>query len=97
MLTHIVLLKWNDKVTAECIAAITENFAKLPAVIPEIKSYEFGPDAGVIKNGADYALVAKFNNAEELKTYIKHQAHQDFMKHYSMPYIESFQSAQFEL
>lgn len=97
MLAHIVLLKWNDKITDEAIAAITENFGKLPAAIPEIKSYEFGPNAGVMKGQADYALVAKFDNAEELMSYIKHQAHQDFMNEYSMPYIESFQSAQFEL
>jgi len=97
MLAHIVLLKWNDKITDQALTAITENFGKLPAAIPEIKSYEFGPDAGVMKGGADYALIAKFDNAEQLKTYMKHQAHQDFMAEYSMPYIESFQSAQFEL
>ena len=97
MIAHIVLLKWNDKITDQALAAITENFAKLPGSIAEIKSYEFGPNAGVMKGGADYVLIAKFDTAEDLKTYIKHQAHQDFMNEYSMPYIESFQSAQFEI
>ena len=97
MLVHVVLIKWNDKITEETFAAITENFSKLPTAIPQIKCYEFGPNVGIIKDGADYALVAKFDNAIDLKAYIEHPAHQEFMTQYSTRYIHAFESVQFEL
>lgn len=96
MINHLVLLKWNDKVTPEAIASVSQGFAELAESIPEIVCYEYGPDAGVYPGNSDYGLLAKFNSVDDLKVYVMHPEHQAFMKKVTGPIMQSFASIQFE-
>lgn len=97
MIRHVVLLNWNDKVSAEDVQKVTAGLAGLPDQIPEIKSYIFGPDLNINDRNADYVLVADFDSEDDFKRYVVHPAHQDFMKAITGPITQSFQSAQFQL
>jgi hypothetical protein len=97
MIRHVVLLSWNEKCTDDAVRAVTAGLAALPSQIPEIRSYQFGPDLRTNKRNADYVLVADFENEADYGVYVEHPAHVDFMKTLAAPILESFRAAQFEL
>ena len=97
MIRHIVLMKWKENTPDQAVQAVSDAFARLPQLIPEIRSYQFGPDLGIYPGNADYLLVADFDNQEDFKIYASNQDHIALMKSVSMPIMESFQSAQFEI
>ncbi len=97
MIRHVVLLHWKQSASPEAVQAVTDAFAKLPALIPEIRSYQFGSDLGIYDSNADYVVVADFDNEKDFKTYVTHADHGKLMMEVSMPIMESFNSAQFQL
>ena len=97
MIKHLVLLNWKKGVSETDITAVTDGFARMADLIDIIRRYQFGPDAGLYKGNADYALVAEFNNAADLKAYVNHPDHQALMKEVIGPLLDSYQSVQFEM
>ena len=97
MIKHVVLLNWKEGVSQEKIDLVTSGFSKLKNEIEEIKSYEFGQDAGIYNGNANYALIAEFESTSDLKTYVMHPKHQEFLSKVAGPILESFQSSQFEV
>lgn len=98
MIQHVVLLQWQPGTSAEAIAAIGAAFARLPALIPEIRSYRFGPDLGLNPQGnADYALVAEFANAADFSAYALHPHHIEVMQAAIGDRLAAWQAVQFQL
>ena len=97
MIRHIVLLTWKENTPQQAVDAVTEAFSQLPALIPEIRQYQFGPDLGMYPDNADYLLVADFDNQQDFQAYAVNEDHIELMKAVSMPIMESFHSAQFEI
>lgn len=95
MIKHIVLLKWKEDVSKEQIDLVTSGLQNLKDQIPEIASYSFGQDAAIYRGNADYALIAEFRSEADLKAYVVHPKHQEFLREVAGPILESFQSAQF--
>lgn len=95
MIRHVVLLNWKEGTSRQAIDAVSAELASLASEISEIRSYTFGPDAGVYRGNASYALVADFDSIEDLKGYVMHPKHQEFLSRVSGPILESFQCAQF--
>jgi hypothetical protein len=97
MIRHIVLMKWKENTPEQAVQAVSDAFARLPPLIPEIRAYQFGPDLGIYPGNADYLLVADFDDLEDFKIYAKNTDHIELMKSVSMPIMDSFNSAQFEI
>jgi len=95
MIKHVVLLNWKEGVSQEEIDLVGLEFGKLRNEIKEIVAYQFGPDAGIYKGNASYALVADFETEATFKTYVTHEKHLAFLADITGPILESFQSAQF--
>lgn len=95
MIKHVVLLNWKDGVSQQQVEAITAGLSQLKTQIPEILSYSFGPDAGISRGNANYALIAEFADEAGLKAYVTHPSHQQFLDKIAAPILKSFQSAQF--
>ena len=95
MIKHIVLLNWKEGTTQDQIDKISNGFELLKEQIPEIKNYQFGPDAGIYKGNAHYSLIAEFENEEAFKRYVVNKKHQAFLNDVAGPILESFQSTQF--
>lgn len=79
MLRHLIFLKFKPEITDPEINAIEKNLAALPAVIPEIESFEFGRDIVHSERSFDFALVSTFADLTALKRYQVHQAHQEVL------------------
>jgi hypothetical protein len=75
MLKHVVFLKFNEGVTDVEIIALQNALGGLPALIPEIKGFQFGRDIVHSKRSYDFALVADFENLDAMKRYQVHPTH----------------------
>ncbi len=62
MLRHVVCLTWTDDATPDAVAAVAAGLGELPSLIPELRGYHFGPDAGIASGNADFAVVADFDD-----------------------------------
>lgn len=76
MIRHIVFLKFKPETTQDRIAAIEQGLSALPAVIPEIKEYDFGRDMVGSERSYDFALVSSFADMDAMKRYQVHPDHQ---------------------
>ncbi len=79
MFRHVVMFKWNDGVDSTQIAALAAALDRLPTVIPEIRAYAHGPDAGINAGNFDYVLVADFATPDDYLVYRDHAEHQAFI------------------
>jgi len=49
---HVALFRWVEGVTGEQVGAVEAALARLPSVVPELRDYRFGPDAGLCGPGS---------------------------------------------
>lgn len=83
---HTLMLRFTDESTDEQRAALFRALGRLPAVIPQIKRYEFGPDLGLLgPDGPDAALVADFDSEQDWRAYNAHPAHKTLLDDYVLP------------
>lgn len=75
MFRHVVLFRWTEDATDEEKGVVEDRLAALPAAIPEIKDYHYGPDAGLNDENYDFAVVADFADRAGFITYRDHPAH----------------------
>lgn len=94
MIKHVVLAKFKPGVSEEEIAELRKRLAALPAIIPEIKGYDFGQD-GRPEKTLDFALVSTFADMAALKRYLVQPDHAAAGK-YIRGLCESLQIIDFE-
>ncbi len=96
MFRHIALFRWAEGVTEEQIAEVGEALYMLPAVIPEIRSYRFGPDSGLGEHNFDYAVVADFDAVDDFRTYRDNPDHRAIARSVIGPLITDRAAVQFD-
>ncbi|TVR28528.1 MAG: Dabb family protein [Ilumatobacter sp.] len=94
---HVVMFTWSDHVAPSHAAEVSAALSELPAAIPEIASYAFGPDLGIVDGNADYAVVADFEHRDDFVTYRNHPVHQQFIADHITGKVATRAAAQFEL
>ena len=97
MLRHVVVFTWKDGVSADDVVRAGNGLAALPAQIPQIRSYAFGPDARLVAGNADFALVADFDDADAYRAYATHPAHQEVLVTLMRPLTASRAAVQYEV
>lgn len=75
MFRHVVMFRWKPDTPAEAVAEIVERLEALPAVIPQLKDYRVGSDAGVAAGNFDFVVVADFDSADDFVVYRDDPAH----------------------
>jgi hypothetical protein len=94
---HVVLLRWVDSATADQRAAVESGIAKLPSLIPEIRSYVFGADAHVNEGNFDLAIVADFDDFDSYLVYRDHPDHVAVIAERMRPILAERAAVQHEL
>jgi len=97
MLRHVVLLHVGDDAPPDAVEALRLALAELPAKIPEIRAYSFGPDVGLAPTNADFALVADFDDADAWRRYQAHPAHVDVLERHVKPFFARRHAVQLEV
>ncbi len=94
---HVVLFTFTPEASPEQVDALVAGLAALPGQIPEIRGYDFGPDAGLRETNEEFAVVADFDDAESYKAYSAHPAHRRLVDELLNPIVASRHSMQYEL
>jgi hypothetical protein len=76
MYRHVALFRWTADATDEERRRVPEALAGLPATIPEIRAYSFGPDVGGADGHWDFAVIADFDDRAGWQAYQDHPDHQ---------------------
>ena len=76
MLVHIVCWKYKPETTDTQRAEHVAKLQALPAVIPDIESFEVGADILHLERSFDTGLVAKYPDRAALDFYTDHPEHQ---------------------
>ena len=96
MITHTVSFRFKPDIPTGHVAIITEALRSLPASIPEIRSYHFGPDLGISSvPNYDYAVVATFDDVDGWRAYDVHPDHERVRAEIIRPWVTERSSVQF--
>jgi hypothetical protein len=95
MLRHVSLLTLSDDTTAAQLEEIATALRKLPALIPEIRDYRVGPDAGVDKGNATFVVIGDFDDEAGYTTYRDHPEHRAVATEFILPRLASRTAAQY--
>lgn len=87
MIRHVAVFRWRPDTSVDQIEALRTGLAALPDTIPEIRSYRFGPDATLVPNNADFAVVADFDDEQDWRSYMDHPAHDELRRQLLAPII----------
>jgi hypothetical protein len=93
----VALFRWKAGTTEEQKRQIQGGLAELPSLIPEVRDYRFGPDAGLVDSSWDFAVVAQFDDADGWRSYREHPAHQRILAEHIGPAAAERASVQFEV
>jgi len=97
MFRHVVMFNWNETVDAAHVQTVAEQLDALPALIPEIATYQHGPDAGVNTGNFDYVVVGDFATVEDYLVYRDHPGHQAFIANHIAGRLNSRSAVQYEI
>ncbi len=97
MIRHVVLFTWTPEATQEQQQTVAAELRKLPGLIPEIRRYDVGADAGLSEGTCDFAVVADFDDAAGYLVYRDHPAHRAAIDKYLTPIVSSRARIQFEV
>jgi len=96
MIRHVVVFTWQPGTTAAQVAALMDALAGLARAVPEIRSYTYGPDAGLTDGAGDFAVVADFDDAEGWRAYDRHPEHDRIRAEHIRPIMATRTVIQFE-
>jgi hypothetical protein len=91
------MLTWRDGTAPDAISAVGDALAALPAQIPEIRDYRFGPDLGINADNCDYVVVADFDSVEGYLAYRDHPAHQAVLADLIRPILAARSAVQYTI
>lgn len=94
---HVVMFRWKDGVSAEHVEATGRGLAELPALVPSIRRYVFGPDLAINPGNFDYVVVADFDDVLGYTTYRDHPDHKKFIATYTADYVAERAAIQYEI
>jgi hypothetical protein len=90
------MVRFSDRTTDTDRKAIRAGLGRLPEVIPEIRAYRFGEDAGLTEGNFDFAVTADFDDVEAYLVYRDHPDHQKFIAELWKPFVAERVAVQFE-
>jgi Stress responsive A/B Barrel Domain len=96
LIRHIVLLAWKQEATAAQKAETAAQIASLPTLVPVIRAFASGADAGIIENNYDFAVTADFDDAAGYLAYREDPRHREIAAKYIAPIRAASAAIQYE-
>jgi hypothetical protein len=93
---HVVMVRLAEDMTDDQHEALRAGLARMPEVIPEIRAYRFGGDAGLNEGNYDFVVTADFDSAADYLAYRDHPDHQQLAKELLGPFVVERAAVQFE-
>jgi Stress responsive A/B Barrel Domain len=96
MIRHTALFKWAAEATDEQKQAAAAEVAKLPSIVPSIRAFASGPDAGFAERNFDFAVTADFDDEAGYFAYRDDPAHREIVQRYITPIAAQRAAVQYE-
>jgi hypothetical protein len=96
MLRHVVMFRYATGTSIDQRAAVIAGLRELPAMVPEIRGYHVGEDAGLVEGNFDFAVVAEFDNADGYRAYAANADHLALIASTIRPVIAERAAVQFD-
>ena len=96
MIRHTALFKWAAEATDEQRQAAAAEVAKLPSIVPSIRAFASGPDAGFAERNSDFAVTADFDDEAGYFAYRDDPAHREIVQRYITPIAAQRAAVQYE-
>jgi hypothetical protein len=93
---HVVLFRWHEGTTEEQKRTLEERLRELPGLIPELKSYSVGGDAGLRPGNFEFAVVADFADRDAYIVYRDHPEHRRVIDQCVTPIAAERAAVQYE-
>ena len=97
MFRHVVMFRWNEDVTIDEVGATGRALDALPGLVPTIRDYRHGGDAGVNSGNFDYVVVADFDDVDGYLTYRDHPDHQALIAEHIAGRVADRAAVQYEV
>jgi Stress responsive A/B Barrel Domain len=97
MFRHVVLLTWKPDTTDEQIELVRSGLSELPELVPGIRDYRIGADAGLVEGNADFAITADFDDTDGYLIYRTHPAHVAVLNSAINPIVAQRIAVQYEI
>jgi hypothetical protein len=96
MIRHTVLFRWTAQATEEQQEAAHDQLAKLPSLVPSVREFALGPDAGLNQGNFDFAVTADFDDETGYLAYRDDPAHREIVTRYIQPILGERVAIQFQ-
>lgn len=98
MIRHTVVFTLKPGTPRESVISALKNAKTLLPAIPGVRSFSIGEDLGLQPGrSGDMAVVAEFDSIDDVKTYLSHPIHLDYIKNNLAEIVETRISVQFEI
>lgn len=85
-LRHVAVFRFTEP-SAPTAAALTAALRALQPLVPELRDYRFGSDAGLVEGNWDYAVVAELDDEAAFRAYQEHPEHQRILAEIVRPHL----------
>jgi hypothetical protein len=96
MIRHTALFQWAADATDEQKQAAATEVAKLPSIVPSIRAFASGPDAGFAERNFDFAVTADFDDEAGYFAYRDDPEHREVVRRYITPIVAQRAAVQYE-
>ena len=97
MFRHVVLFTFKPETTPETKTAIVDALRTLPGVIPELRDFRVGLDAGVNEGNYEMAVTADCDDVDGYLVYRDNGEHQRIIAELIRPAIAQRAAVQYEI
>jgi hypothetical protein len=97
VIRHVSLLTFREGTTDAQIRAIGDALSTLPAGIPELRAYTFGPDLAIETGNATFAVVAEVATVDDYIAYRDHPEHRRVIADLIAPVLAGRAAVQYEI
>jgi len=96
MIRHTVVFKWTEQATEEQKREASAQVAKLPSLVPSVRAFAAGPDAGLNQGNFDFVVTADFDDEAGYLAYRDNPGHRDIVARFIAPIVAQRAAVQFE-
>jgi Stress responsive A/B Barrel Domain len=94
----MVMFRWIPEATREQKERVKDELKRLPALIPQVRSYDIGEDLGLAGEiNFDFAVVADFDDLGGFVAYRDNPEHRAIVETYIQPIAGARGAVQYEI
>jgi hypothetical protein len=95
MFRHVVTMQFAPHATDEDVDAIVQALRAMPSLVPEIRSYSVGLDAGLVEGNFDLVVVGDFDDVDGYLAYNANADHQALIAERLKPFVAGRSAVQY--